>query len=259
MIKITNTHEFSKNNCYVASLVAKAVYDLGELNELSQELGMDCYPFPAGNHFAAILRRSDFAIIAYRGTDDLADFFDDLKYFQDRLAGTPMMVHRGVNRGYKDLQRKMAPELHKIFVSDSKWIVTGHSLGGGLAVRSLINNRNPNGHAYTYGAMRVGNDKIFNNINVPITRVVRMQDAVTDLPKEHMIISGCEYKHKQDRLIHLGLGGEIIEGGMSLWGEVKEHIAGIAGDVVDTDLIPYKIEHHFVDGYCADLAQWEGQ
>lgn len=269
-MNINNTNGFTRNNCYIASLFASAIYPPkdwkkkgldpnGPIKHLAQKFGMSFIPYEVENHRAGICKRHDFAIISYCGTNDLKDFFDDLKYFQDQIPGTPVMVHRGVNKGYMELQRKMSTELRKIFISNRKWIVTGHSLGGGLAVRSLIENKNPNGHCYTYGAMRVGNSEMFDNIYVPITRVVRGKDVITDLPKEHMVISGCKYKHLQDKLIYLNHDGSITIGGRTLWGNIKEHLAGIAGDVGDLDLIPYNIEAHFIDGYCEDLAQWEGQ
>lgn len=255
--KVTN--EFNKNNCYLAARFAEAVYDIEAIKALSDELGMTCIPFPVKNHFAAICKRHDYAVIAYRGTDDLKDFFTDLKYFQDNIPKTSIMVHKGVNSAYKLLHAKMANELRKIWVSGSKWIATGHSLGGGLAVRSLVDNKSPNGHCYTFGGMRVGNSAMFDHIHTQITRVVNGNDAITDLPKENMIISGCKYKHRQDRVINLNYDKTITVGNRTLWGKVKERISGGIGDVIDFDLVPDAVEDHDKHDYASILAQWEGE
>lgn len=254
--KITN--EFSKNNCYLAARFSEAVYDIDKLKALSQELGMECIVYNVDNHRAAICKRHDFAVIVYCGTNDFKDFITDGKYFQRQLPKLSAMVHIGVDKAYNALSVKMAGELRKIFISNRNWIICGHSLGGGIAERSLVGLKNPNGYCYTFGAMRTGNRAMAVSISVPRTRVVNGNDLVPHLPFKKMVVSGFKYHHGGD-VIHLNHDGTITMGGRSLWGNVKEWATGIFGDLTDIDVIPDNIEDHSMDDYVSILAQWEGK
>lgn len=255
--KVTN--EFSKNNCYLAARFSKAIYDLDELRSLAKEFEMLCKIFEVKNHRAAIVQNWRFAVIVYCGTNDKPDIWTDMQYFQRHIPGTSALVHIGVDDAYNALALKMTNELRKIWVSGRNWIVTGHSLGGGIAVRSLVGLFNHNGQCYTFGAMRCGNAAMFTSIHTPITRVVNGNDIVPHLPFRKMIVSGCEYDHRQRNLISLNYDGTITEGKRSLWGEVKEKVSGVIGDAYDLDVVPDMFEDHGIDEHVKILAQWEGK
>lgn len=258
-MEFTETNDFNRKNCYYSSLFARAIYDLDELRLLAKDFGMSCKIFEVKNHRAAIVQNWRFAVMVYCGTNDKPDIWTDMQYFQRQISGTSALVHIGVDDAHNLLALKMDGELKKIWVSGKNWIVTGHSLGGGLAVRRLVALRNPNGHCYTFGAMRCGNAAMFTAINTSITRVVNGEDIVPHLPFKKMIISGCEYDHRQNNLISLNYDGTIIDGKRSLWGEIKEKMSGIVGDVYDSDVVPYMFEDHGIDEYIKVLAQWEGK
>lgn len=72
----------------------------------------------------------DFAVVAFRGTDDIPDWIQNLKidYVQTPHGG----VHRGFYESFQALKHQVRERL-KQSNSTKVWI-TGHSLGGALAV-----------------------------------------------------------------------------------------------------------------------------
>lgn len=61
--------------------------------------------------------------------------------------------------------------------------VTGHSLGGALALlTTVLFAPNVNGACYTYGAPRIGNYDFFENVKTPVFRVVNSADIVPRVP-----------------------------------------------------------------------------
>lgn len=126
-------------------------------------------------------RESDrVAVLAFRGTEkDMQDIKTDLDArFYERNG---VRVHDGFYQAFLHVEpmvRKAVEEL-----SDHKVYVTGHSLGGALA---LIAARALNGDniaaCYTFGSPRVGGLEFEADIKVPIYRVVNAADAVPRVP-----------------------------------------------------------------------------
>lgn len=257
-MEINNTNEFTKNNCYIASVISDAIYSDKKIKLVSHQLGMSCTIYNIENHRAAILRRPSFSIFVYCGTNDKKDAWEDMKYFQRKIPKTEAMVHIGIDDAFCELNKKMSPELSHVMRSGKNFMVSGHSFGGGLAVRHLVGLRNPNGYCYTFGGMRVGNPAMANYISIPVARVVNGNDIVPHLPFKKMPISGFKYSHVQQKLIHLNYDGSIVFGDRTLWGEIKERVSGIVGDVIDFDLIPDDIEDHSSADHVKILKQWEG-
>jgi predicted lipase len=256
------TNKFTQKNCYYAALFSKAVYNKDEIKSLAAQFGMKCKVYPVENHFAAICYNTEFAVIAYRGTNDKKDWKTNLEYITRRFPASPAEVHKGFDTAYNLLSIKMHELLHKLYIASRvKWIVTGHSMGGGIATRHVYGLKNPNGHCYTFGSPRVGNQAFINGISTPITRVINGDDLVTKFPLKKMRISGLEFRHPSQHVINLNYDGTITIGARDLWGKIKERVHGLASDIIDTDLIPDNIEDHGMEGdggYCEILSQWEG-
>ena len=62
--------------------------------------------------------------------------------------------------------------------------ITGHSLGGALAMIAAkkITHKGGNAACYTFGSPRVGDEVWISNIKTPLYRVVNAADCVTMLP-----------------------------------------------------------------------------
>jgi len=261
---IHNVNHFTWNNCYVAARCSEAIYppkdweDLGldpdgPIKEIASQLGMSCEVFDIKNHRAAILYNPSFYIVVYCGTNDTADLWTDMNYFQTMLPSTQAMVHAGVNEAYTELNAVMYPWLAKLVKTGNKFIICGHSLGAGIAVLSLVDVYQHLGCCYTFGGMRVGNAALFDYISTPIIRVVHGADVVVHLPFEEMLIGGYEYEHRQQKLIYFNSDGSCTMGDRPLWRSVKENFSGFIGDAKDKDVIPYFIEDHAISNYVGHL------
>lgn len=127
-------------------------------------------------------RDSDqMAVLAFRGTEPTAlqDIKTDLNarfYTRDGVK-----VHDGFHQAYNLVEPAIKQAIAGL--GDYKLYITGHSLGGGLA---LVATRALNGDniaaCYTFGSPRVGDLGFESTIKVPIYRVVNAADAVPRVP-----------------------------------------------------------------------------
>lgn len=96
-------------------------------------LGFDGHvPLVAGAAQGVVMTLGDEAVVAFRGTDDFADWFTNLDVALD-AAGE---VHRGFAAAYASLQDQLRRALRHRGVRQV-WI-TGHSLGGAMAVIAAL-------------------------------------------------------------------------------------------------------------------------
>ena len=94
-------------------------------------LGFDAVDTMVGSSMMGyVVSVGDSTVIAFRGTDDKPDWVANLNRFTDPTKHGP--VHRGFQRAYQRLASQVATLLKK---TEAKHIwITGHSLGGALAV-----------------------------------------------------------------------------------------------------------------------------
>jgi len=108
-----------------------------------------------------IAARDDYVIIAFRGTDGLADIIVDMNARPKQFAGGGK-VHAGFADALEAVWPQLAQEV-KSLPQNRRIFVTGHSLGGALAqlaaYRMERELRRPVRAVYTYGSPRVGNGK----------------------------------------------------------------------------------------------------
>lgn len=135
-----------------------------------------------GTQAFLVIRESDrMAVLAFRGTEKN---FDDIKtdlnarfYVRDGVK-----VHDGFQRAFALVEttvRKAVADLP----ADYKLYITGHSLGGALAlVATRALNSDNVAACYTFGSPRVGNIDFDAVIKVPIYRVVNAADVVPRVP-----------------------------------------------------------------------------
>lgn len=127
------------------------------------------------------------AFLVYRGTESIGDALDDADArltapFKDDLE---TKVHTGFHRQLISVDKQVKKLLKR--VSDRQLFITGHSLGGALAVLATrVYSADANGACYTFGAPSVGNTKFQHPIKTPIYRVVNDLDPVARVPNVYL-------------------------------------------------------------------------
>ena len=127
-------------------------------------------------------------IMAFRGTQGdpraIEDFIADLRADLDiRLVALDRggSVHRGFNEALDEVWPALAALLQDESLSGRPFWITGHSLGGALAVLAADRLERVQG-IYTFGCPRVGDQAFVQRLNLPLYRFINNNDMVTHLP-----------------------------------------------------------------------------
>lgn len=122
------------------------------------------------------------AVLAFRGTekDKIEDILADLdaRFYHGENGAK---IHNGFYKAFQaveaDVREKVKP------LNDHSLYVTGHSLGGALALMATRALNSDNLAAcYTFGSPRVGSEEFDDDIKPPIYRVVNAFDIVPFSP-----------------------------------------------------------------------------
>jgi triacylglycerol lipase len=175
-------------------------------------------------------------VVAFRGTYDVSDFLHDLDVVPaeyDLIPGYDYgLVHQGTLSVYKAIRASVLSLLRSASGTDSftRLIITGHSLGAGIAVLAapdLLYNGRVNLDALevqTFAGPRVGYQDFANNFDTQISscfRVVNKWDIVPALPPPIL------FEHV-GKPIHIDGGFTLDE--LVAHSMTKSYRPGLAGD-----------------------------
>ena len=137
--------------------------------------------------------RAPMLVLAFRGTESTK--IEDIRA---DVAATPIdvgppgaghKVHKGFFKAFKAVQPKIRKDLKRPDLEGLPLYITGHSLGGALAVVATYSLSNDSvGACYTFGGPRVGNQAFGQSIKTPIYRVVNAADVVPRMPPSFLIM-----------------------------------------------------------------------
>lgn len=160
-----------------------------------------------------ICRSSDSVYIAFRGTEsDAKDFVSDASLMPSSFYGSGLCgskVHLGFVDAYRSVEKAIQNKLIHYMNTDnsfSKVIVTGHSLGGAIAVLCgydlQVKLKDKKILVYTYGAPAVGNKDFVNLYNAAIPQSWKVTDPNDPVPMSTLFV----YNHvKQIKIIDADL------------------------------------------------------
>ncbi|UZP68005.1 lipase family protein [Desulfovibrio mangrovi] len=121
-----------------------------------------------------------FLVLAFRGTASIRDVATDMQIMLVPAPGGGR-VHKGFLNAFQSVEKEIRDTLAKH--PDLPLYITGHSLGGALAiVATRYLGSDSTGATYTFGAPRAADDDFFIPIKTPIYRVVNAADAVPRVP-----------------------------------------------------------------------------
>lgn len=172
--------------------------------------------------FALKSSKGDHYILAFRGTQDAHDWFTDLDAIQVKLSGRlaakdPAFEHAGVHQGFQLLALSLEREVYqaaKDFGPEARVYVTGHSLGGAVAVLMALmlktRLKRDDVQLYSYAAPRVG-DPVFKRAYdplIPCFRVVNLADVVPLAPP--LELGDWKYADLGKEWAFLNQSGDIV-------------------------------------------------
>lgn len=189
-------------------------------------------------HAFVAKRESDrIAILAFRGTEmDFRDIKTDL-YARFYKNADGSKTHTGFRKAYQLVREEVQAASRHLLESDYRLYVTGHSLGGALAIIATRDLNCDNLAAcYTFGSPKVGNLEFGFSIKSPIYRVIHAADAVPRVPPTWLI----EGLYRAARFTPLGWLARFLENmrGYAHWGDMRYVTAGTSPDYNDARIIP---------------------
>ena len=139
------------------------------------------------NNTVAHLYEEDTTIIAIRGTDDCADWLQNLNrckvpYVIDGVS------YGSVHSGFLHELESIYPWLNNKIAEGRRIEIVGHSLGGAIAVLLglyLSKTRSQHISVTTFGTPRIGNRRFHNmctSPNLNIVRIYNFADVITHIP-----------------------------------------------------------------------------
>lgn len=146
--------------------------------------------------FVAYEAQSNAVIVAFRGSVDIKNWIADLDAPQmeyPKCSGC--LVHVGFYKAYGEVSAEVKAQVQKIISKyrTASIYVTGHSLGGAMAVVASLDLKATFGKVdqfYTYGQPRVGNQAFatyFESQIGNLFRVVHYADIVPHVPPLTML------------------------------------------------------------------------
>ncbi|WP_128700313.1 lipase family protein [Candidatus Velamenicoccus archaeovorus] len=223
--------------------------------------------------FLARREQDKIAVLAFRGTEVKKwwDILTDLD-FRFYRAGKGAKIHNGFQRAFACAQKMLEEEVRNLEKENFAIYITGHSLGGALALVAAKYLSSDNIAAcYTFGSPRVGNSELGDTIKPPIYRIVNANDLVPRVPFPFIVelIYWISFFKSYNILEHF-----FSERGFYAHHGDQRYLTPCRDDFMDLRLVPNPgfidarcryfnlwriglgIQHHACDLYCCKLANY---
>ena len=197
---------------------------------------------------------ADAIVLAFRGTDDVADWLINLNVMQIEEHGA--LVHRGFSRALTAVWPRIEEQLHRLLDRHPRKVwVTGHSLGGALATLAALRIQRmgiEQLESVTFGQPRVGNRAMAGQITSPFYRFAYYADPVCLAP--FSVPRAMQYKHVGTRKL-IDAVGHIVDKDshfLTRWLSKALSATQVAGDFLDNDLKSFltkRINDHVMRNY----------
>lgn len=249
-----------KGNAYWMAKLSKAVYKTtSESNQKPNEQGIldsirsedpkfeKVTGYDKNSAQAAVIEHEDYICIAFRGTNELADWLDNINAFSTKaLFGE---FHRGFYNSVEDLWLDIQAQIKQAQADKKRPIfLTGHSLGGAMATvaaAKLVHDDKPFTSVYTFGqprALTQDTSRLFNiECKDRYFRFHNNNDIVTRVPARIM-----GYSHVGTYL-YITAEGEIHED-VGLWFRFVDYVDGALESVREYGRLDV-IKDHDMDKY----------
>ena len=200
----------------------------------------------------------DAIVLAFRGTDDVADWLTNLNVVQIEDHGA--LVHRGFSQALTAVWPRIETTLQSLLDRHSrKILVTGHSLGGALATLAALCIQRmgiEQLETLTFGQPRVGNRDLAGQITAPFYRFAYYADPVCLAP--FSVPRAMQYKHA-GMLKLIDATGYIIDRESHFLTRLLSKVLSakqVVDDFFDNNLksfLSHRINDHFMVNYIENI------
>jgi hypothetical protein len=255
----------NENTAYWMARIAKAVYlkttdDSPDESAILSELKQDDGSFISvsgtnkNSAQAALIEHENYFCLAFRGTDEISDWLDNLNVFSEKVLFGEF--HRGFWNSLNDVWQPLFDRYLQLRQTVRRPLfLTGHSLGGAMATvaaAKLIHSDLPFTSAYTFGqprSMSLATSRVFNvEAKGKFFRFQNNNDIVTRVPARLM-----GYSHVGS---YLYISEEQrINNDPGFWLRFLDSIDGIVDDIGKKGLD--SVEDHGMDNYLAAIEKWD--
>ncbi|AFY58684.1 putative lipase [Rivularia sp. PCC 7116] len=140
-----------------------------DLIQFSREKGVTS---TVTNSQAIVLKNEQIIIVAFRGSQELGDFFTDAQFIHSREFPGGFGVHNGFKEALMSVWTEVWEQIKPEARGERTLWFTGHSLGAGLANLATAMclfeeeySKNPPNGMYTYGQPKVGDENFVTAFN----------------------------------------------------------------------------------------------
>ncbi len=203
---------------------------------------------------AALIEHQNYFCLAFRGTDEIADWLDNINVFSEKVLFGEF--HRGFWNSLNDVWDPLFERYQQLRLQKRRPLfLTGHSLGGAMATvaaAKLIHADLPFTSAYTFGqprAMTLATSRIFNaDAGSKFFRFQNNNDIVTRIPARLMGYShvGSYLYISEEKTLHRDPG---------FWLRFLDSIDGIVSEIGEIGLDG--IQDHGMENYLNAVAKWD--
>lgn len=213
-------------------------------------------------------------VLAFRGTDSLSDWLGNIQIVKKQFDFAPGFVHSGfgtaLDMSWLGVLSAIAPVKPEIVSGERKLWITGHSLGGSLAVLAAARFRTegvPVAGVCSFGQPMIGNASFVHSLAKPIGRgekaiapteywrVVNGRDIVPRLPAS---FGAGQYEHggrfywlRGDGQTRQNNSGEAIYRSQVRPAMAQSVYASLGKRKIDG--VPDEIADHRIELYCDEL------
>ena len=183
-------HQFDPENASILAAVSAAAYleDAGwDSLGLRGFLHIATVDAPHTDTHALVTSDGDDCVVAFRGTQNLRDWLTDLDCAFSALwvEGAALPVHAGFKAAFDSITQDLNTALQRMGGFQRYWL-TGHSLGGALALLCARSWTAPLAGVYTFGQPRAGGGRFAARYDAALRdrtfRVVHAADIVPRVP-----------------------------------------------------------------------------
>lgn len=202
-----------ENALFLGKLAQAAYVDNPKEYSGWEELGIKRLQLFASDDFTArgfVAADEDNTYLAFRGTDDVKDFLMDINVLA--IKGYGGRVHKGFSDALESVWKKVAPLLRANMLENRPIWITGHSLGGAMALlagqRLIAENFSSKSNTFvvTFGQPRVGDAEFSQNYPANLCRFLHRHDLIPAVPPKEL---SPDFTHIGDNLWLTGENGQI--------------------------------------------------